>query len=182
MRTTVATLLVMLLAFVLVLAAAPATGAATFQDEINNTTETETGERIDSDLELLSSSYDSEGGTATLTFRSDGATAVTLADAGGFVNGGEITRRTVVLQDGRNSVQLPVTETDAGYVGVTIATQEVLYGEVINTQQMLFPGLRSQYSGGMLAASVVIAAMVGVGTMVVLLVTVGKHLKKRKAL
>jgi len=89
------------------------------------------GERIDSSLTLVSSSYHPGSGTVTLVLDSDGATAVTLSDAGGFVDGGEINRRTVVAQDGRNTIEFAATETSRGYVGVSIATEDVLYAEVV---------------------------------------------------
>jgi len=91
------------------------------------------GERIDSSLTLVSSSYHPASGTVTLVLDSDGATAVTLSDAGGFVDGGEINRRTFVAQDGRNTIEFAVTETSRGYVGVSIATEDVLYAEVVRS-------------------------------------------------
>lgn len=97
-----------------------------------NETASGTGEQIDSDLALVSSAYNDGSGTVTLTFQSDGATAVTLSDAGGFVDGGTINRRTVIV-DGRTSVEFAVTETQRGFVGVSIATDDVLYGEVIRS-------------------------------------------------
>jgi hypothetical protein len=91
------------------------------------------GERIDSSLTLVSSSYHPGSGTVTLVLDSDGATAVTLSDAGGFIDGGTINRRTFVAQDGRNSIEFAVTETSRGYVGLSIATEEVLYAEVVRS-------------------------------------------------
>lgn len=139
-----------LVAVLAVLAVAPAGAATTATDAgpqpttvaqqtnpLNNSTSTDSasgdGERIDSSLTLVSSTYHPGSGTVTLVLDSDGATAVTLSDAGGFVDGGEINRRTVVAQDGRNTVEFAVTETSRGYVGVSIATEDVLYAEVVRS-------------------------------------------------
>lgn len=172
---------------VLAVVATASTGAAAtpvqMQDQTNTTTADEPrGERIDESLTLVSSSYDDEAGTATIVLHASDHVAVTLADSGGFIDGGEITRRTFALEPGTTEVQMPVTETDGGLVGVSIATEDVLYAEVIEQQRMLLPGLRSQYSGTMLVGATVLSAMVGVGVMVVLLVVVGKQLKKRRPL
>jgi hypothetical protein len=99
--------------------------------EENSSASDRQGSRIDGDLRLVSTSYDGSG-TATLVFETDTAKAVTLADAGGFMDGGRINRRTLVLEEaGTHTVEFQVTESDRGYVGVSIATQEVLYAEVI---------------------------------------------------
>jgi len=99
---------------------------------------TDSGERIQTGLELLSSEYDGEG-SATLKFRVTGApVAVTITDAGAFQRGGEIDRRTVVLDEGTHTVEMPVTESPNGLVGVTIGTNEVLYAEPIKTETDLF--------------------------------------------
>jgi hypothetical protein len=94
---------------------------------------TQDGTRIDSDLRLVSATYDGSG-TAVLTFETDEAKAVTLTDAGGFVDGGHLNRRTIVLDGaGTHTVEFAVTESRRGYVGVTIGTQETLYAEVIRS-------------------------------------------------
>lgn len=90
------------------------------------------GEQIDGDLALVSSSYNPSRGTVTLVLESDGSTAVTLADAGGFIDGGTINRRTLVA-NGRTTVEFAVTESQRGYVGVSIATDDVLYAEVVRS-------------------------------------------------
>ncbi|NIC01080.1 hypothetical protein [Halobacterium sp. R2-5] len=119
------------------------------------------GERIDDSLTLVSSSYDASTGTATVVLESDGATAVTLSDAGGFIDGGTINRRTFVAQDGRNTIEFDVTETDRGYVGVSIATEEVLYAEVIESPS-LSPFRDSSGTVGWLAgAGIVLVSFIG---------------------
>jgi len=129
------TALCVVLALLVAVSGVPA--AAAQEDPRPTTTEEETteeerdGTRIDSGLRLVSSSYDGSG-TATLVFETDGAKAVTLADAGGFMDGGQINRRTLVLEEGgTHTVEFQVTESERGYVGVSIATNEVLYGKVI---------------------------------------------------
>lgn len=176
--------LLALVAVVAVVATAP-TGAAAapqLQEQTNTTAAAPSGERIDSSLTLVSSSYDADAGTARIELHADDHVAVTLSDASGFVDGGEITRQTYSLEPGTHTIELPATETSSGLVAVSIATQDVLYGEVIEEQQKLLPGLQSQFSGAELMASVVVAASVGVGVMVLLLVVVGKKLKKRRSL
>lgn len=121
------------------LAVSPAAAASpqptNLQQAENSTTAAPTGEQIDSELRLVSSSYNPQSGTASLTFEADSATAVTLSDAGGFIDGGTINRRTLIV-DGITTVEFAVTETQRGYVGVSIATEEVLYGEVIRSPSL----------------------------------------------
>ncbi|MXR20322.1 hypothetical protein [Halobacterium bonnevillei] len=57
---------------------------------------------------------------------------MTLSDAGGFLEGGEVNRRTITV-DGRTAAEFAVTETDRGYVGVSIATDQVLYAEIVRS-------------------------------------------------
>lgn len=127
---------------VLLVVASTATGAAattpaqpTTTTEANRTQSDARGERIDGTLALVSSSYDGDG-TATLTFAVDEPTAVTLSDAGDFVDGGRIHRETFVLDEGTHTVTFDVTESERGYVGVSIATQEVLYAEVLRSPSL----------------------------------------------
>ncbi|WP_135365887.1 hypothetical protein [Halosimplex halophilum] len=89
----------------------------------------QSGTQIQDGLVLLSSSYNSDAGTVTLVFRSERPTSVTLADAGAFMQEGEINRRTEVM-DGKTKVEFAVTESN-GFVGVSISTQETLYGHPI---------------------------------------------------
>ncbi|MCD2205300.1 hypothetical protein [Halobacterium sp. KA-6] len=134
-------------------------------DAANNSTATDSasidGERIDSSLTLVSSSYHPGSGTVTLVLDSDGATAVTLSDAGGFMDGGTINRRTFVAQDGRNSVEFAVTETSRGYVGVSIATEEVLYAEVVRSPTPSPFRNSSGTVGWMAGATIVLLSFVG---------------------
>jgi hypothetical protein len=90
----------------------------------------QSGERVDGGLTLLSSSYDADAGTATLQFRASEHTSVTLVDAGAFQEGGVLNDRTMILEPGEHTVEFPVTEVD-GMVGVSITTDEVVYAEPI---------------------------------------------------
>jgi len=160
------TALCVVLALLLAVSGVPAAAA---QENPRPTTEEETteeereGTRIDSGLRLVSSSYDGSG-TATLVFETDGPKAVTLADAGGFMDGGQINRRTLVLDEaGTHTVEFQVTESDRGYVGVSIATQEVLYGKVIEEPTVSPFSGASGTTGWLGGASIVILSFVGAG-------------------
>jgi len=89
----------------------------------------QSGTQIEDGLTLLSSSYNPDRGTVTLVFRAEQPTSVTLADAGAFMEEGEINRRTEVV-DGKAKMEFAVTEQN-GFVGVSIATKETLYGHPI---------------------------------------------------
>ncbi|MCG1002611.1 MULTISPECIES: hypothetical protein [Halobacterium] len=144
--------------------ASPQPTVAQQANPLNNSTSTDSassGERIDSSLTLVSSSYHPGSGTVTLVLNSDGATAVTLSDAGGFIDGGTINRRTFVAQDGRNSVEFAVTATNRGYVGVSIATEEVLYAEVVRSPTPSPFRDSSGTVGWMAGAAIVLLSFVG---------------------
>jgi ABC-type Fe3+-hydroxamate transport system substrate-binding protein len=106
----------------------------------NNTTSDSTGEQIQDGLTLVSSSYDGNG-SATVTLRAETYETVTITDAGAFASGGEIPRRVVVLDPGETTVEMPVTESGSGLVGVTIGTNETLYAEPIVANQTQDDGL-----------------------------------------
>ncbi|MFC7142714.1 hypothetical protein ACFQMA_23125 [Halosimplex aquaticum] len=98
----------------------------------------ESGVQVQDGLVIVSSSYTAvdemqgfETGEATIVLRSDSPVAVTLADAGAFFTNQdrEINRRTVVV-NGRAELKFAVTERN-GRVGVSISTDETLYGHVI---------------------------------------------------
>lgn len=98
--------------------------------------------RIQQGLLLHSSSYDAGTGLATVTLENTGDTllAVTLTDAGAFQQGGEIPRKTEVLQPGKHTIQIPATQTESGAVGVTVGTKDVLYAVPIEAQTDWFEG------------------------------------------
>lgn len=102
------------------------------------TTSTSGGERIDSELVLVSTDLD--GDSVTLVFEADSAKAITLSDAGGFVEGGVIHQRTLVLEPGRNTVEFTVSQTRNGYAGVSIGTKDVLYAVPLRSETTLIGG------------------------------------------
>jgi len=87
------------------------------------------GEQIEPGL-TVRSTYLSEEGEVELTFESDIARSVTLTDAGAVREGGEVPRRSVVLEPGESTVRFPVTEVD-GLAAVTVGTSSVLYSVVL---------------------------------------------------
>jgi len=136
--TLLTTVVVLSLAGMLApVAAAPATDTPT-----NSTAGARPAEQIDANTRLVSSSYDPQNETASVVIESERAQAITVSDAGAFTQGGEIPRRTVVVDDGeRVTVELPVTTVN-GKVGLAISTDETLYAEVItvNPDDSLFQG------------------------------------------
>jgi hypothetical protein len=96
-----------------------------------NATETE---RIDSDTVLVASEWNETTGAARITIRSETSQAVTLSDAGRFVQGGKVPTTTVALRGGTTStIEISVTEVD-GRVGVAISTDKTpLYSEIIQS-------------------------------------------------
>lgn len=96
------------------------------------------GERIDNATMLISSSYSERTGMATVTIRSEIPQRIVVSDAGGFVAGGEIEQRSVLVEPGETvEISIPATETESGFVGVSISTQKTLYAVPI-----IPPGLR----------------------------------------
>lgn len=110
-----------------------ATASSTSTATESETDDLPTGaERIDGRTVLLSSEYDQDGGTATLTLLSTEPQGVTFSDAGAFVAGGQVATRTEVLDSGRNTITMPVTNAD-GYAGVSVSTANVLYAVPLTT-------------------------------------------------
>lgn len=116
-----------------------ATGGAAAQDldnatdPLDNETEIprpdagETYEQIDNATRLVSASYDSGDGMATVVIESDIPQEIVLTDSGAFVEGGEVDQRSVVVAPGeRVEISMPVTMAN-GFVGVSITTQKTLY-------------------------------------------------------
>lgn len=119
----VTTLLVALVAVAIATGGAAAQENVTISVDDSNETEQCT-EYIDRNTRLCDADLDD--GTAVLTIESDRPQSVTLTDAGGFVDGGQVDRSTQRLFEGTNTVRVPVTEAD-GFAGVSIETNEVLY-------------------------------------------------------
>lgn len=101
-----------------------------------------TGERIDESTVLVSASYDRGSGTATVVLRSSRPQTVTVTDAGGIFEGGDISRRRLVIPQGRSEITIPVTES-RGFVGVSIATSQTLYGVPLERGTSVDPPVRS---------------------------------------
>jgi hypothetical protein len=98
----------------------------------------ETGALIQPGLELVAHDVDDE--TASLTFRSSGPVAVTIADAGGFYKGGELERRTTILRKGTHTIEFPITVMPDGRAGVTVSTSDTLYAVPLEGSNYWFQG------------------------------------------
>ena len=93
-------------------------------------------EHIGEHVSLCSATVDD--GRVELELISDQMMIVTITDAGGIMEGGEIKRADVRLRtDRRTTFEMEVTESD-GFVGVTIDTGTTLYGKVIEEQTSPF--------------------------------------------
>jgi hypothetical protein len=148
------------IALLLVLAVAPAVGVAQSNETGNQTVEIsvetppEAREVIDNSTALLGKTV--EGGRMVLIIQSDVTQRVTLTDAGSAWEGGEVTQRKVWLREGRNKVEIPVTEI-SGRVVVTVSTREVLYSIPVSTGSNLITGpygaadVRNSALGGLVA-------------------------------
>lgn len=113
----------------------------------------ECSEQIDSETYLCSASTD--GDTVTLSLYSLDVQTPTFTDAGGFMSGGVVYQQENRLYpDRKTSVVIPVTESD-GFVGVSIATSEVLYAVPLKEPSPSFlPGRPSVYDAAIAGATV----------------------------
>jgi hypothetical protein len=95
----------------------------------------EAPEAIDEKTVVCSASLD--GTEAVVVLRSDELQQVTVTDAGAFMTGGEINRRTFTLREGeRNTIRFDVTVHN-GFAGVSIDTGETLYAVPIEEESTL---------------------------------------------
>lgn len=124
-----------------------------------------TGETIDQNTVLLNSSYDGAKGTVSVTIRSETLQQITVTDAGAFMEGGEIARRTVTVRpDQPTTIEIPATEYQ-GSVGVSIATASTLYAEPIEVRDAWFQGdstwtdTQAAGAGSALGVLLVVAAL-----------------------
>jgi len=100
----------------------------------------QTHERIDNATSLVSASYDSDDGTATVVIESEIPQQITISDSGAFVDGGVVNQRTVFVRPGeRVEITMPITKAD-GFVGVSVATQNTLYAVPLKSQVDFFEG------------------------------------------
>jgi hypothetical protein len=74
-----------------------------------------------------------------LVFNSKIPQRVVLTDAGAVFSGGDVPQKSVFLDQGRNRVEMPVTEVQ-GRVAVTISTRSTLYSKVLDTGGSLISG------------------------------------------
>lgn len=134
-RTLIVAVLVLLAA---VGAVAPA--AAQQNATAANETSQQTGEQIDRNTVLLNSSYNAAKGTVSVTLRSETLQQITVTDAGAFMEGGEIDRRTTTVRPNQaTTIEVSATKYD-GFVGVSIATQNTLYAEPLEVSDPWFQG------------------------------------------
>jgi hypothetical protein len=112
--------------------------------------------QIDNATTLVDTSFNNSSGMATLTIESDVPQSVVITDSGGVVRGGVVDQREIELRPGETrTVQMPVTRTPRGFVGVTIATRSLLWSEPLRQPetgpQTVDPG-ESSWAGVVLAA------------------------------
>jgi len=94
------------------------------------------GDHIDNSTILVSTSYDNSTGdnTVRVTLYSKTIQRVTLTDAGGVFNEGEVNQRSVTLSPRENTtIAIDTTRIETGFVGVTLATSDTLYAVPIQT-------------------------------------------------
>jgi hypothetical protein len=135
---------------VLLLATAPVAGQSQSDGgEIGNATGSSTptpepeipqGEQIDRNTRLLDKSYSHQTGKVTVVVYSESLQDLVISDAGAFQTGGVVEQRKLTVRpDQRVEITMPATRTDDGYVGVSIATREVLYAVPIEAPRDISP-------------------------------------------
>jgi len=130
-----------------------------FVEQLENSHECDRPRAIDSQTVICDVSLD--GDVAVLVLRSDKLQRVTIVDAGGLMQEGEINRGRVTLRpDEPNTVRFPITRHN-GFAGVTIDTGEVLYGLPIedNTALIGGPWTREDVTVGSLSGAASVALM-----------------------
>ncbi|WP_436934092.1 hypothetical protein [Halovenus marina] len=128
------------LTFVLGFAFVFATGAsAQVQDGGNETdADQQPAERIDQNTVIHDYGYNEERGTAWVVIESDRLQSITVTDGGGLLAGGTVDQETVTVKpDERTRLSVSATETD-GYVALSIATDQTLYGLPIEIPDPMF--------------------------------------------
>lgn len=100
----------------------------------------ETTERIDANTQLVDARFHPDTGKAWVTIRSDILQEITVTDAGAFMEGGEIARRSVTVRPGEETtISIPATKY-RNFVGVSIATRETLFAVPIEIPTSWFEG------------------------------------------
>jgi hypothetical protein len=157
---------------VIVMAIAGGSGAVGAQElpgGNNTTTSTPSdpsaqGEQIDKNTRLVDSSYSQETGEMTVTVHSESLQELVFSDAGAFAEGGVVEQRKLTVRpDETVTITMPATRTDRGYVGVSIATRNVLYAEPIEASANLNPWRRVPPMAGWVGGATAIALSVVVG-------------------
>jgi len=149
----------------------PTASAATPTTTANTSDKPDRPVVIDNRTTLVDSSYDADNQTVTLTVKSERLQAITFVDAGGFAERGPVNRRSVQFTPGQErTVRLDVTQTDTGYVGVSISTDAVLYSLPISTDSQLIGGNWTYRDAQ------VVAICIGTGTaLITLLILIRSH-------
>jgi len=120
------------------------------------------GEQIDESTRLVSAEYNDEDDTVTVVIASDTLQDIVVSDAGAFVEGGVVPQRTATAKPGeQTTIVIPVTRTDEGFVGVSIATRETLYAVPIRVVDPLNPWTKTTSQDGWLGGISVSIAMIG---------------------
>lgn len=118
-------------------AAAQASNNSTTTDAPPTTTASapsgEGGTRIDGETVLLDKRYNDGSSTVILTLRSERKQYIVLTDAGSVFSGGTVPQKGMLLPEGRSTVRMQVTETEDGFVGVTLSTPDTLYAIPFDT-------------------------------------------------
>lgn len=149
-QSTVALLTItLILVAVFIISLGVMTATASAQD-VNITSGTETptpeiGDRpisVSRTLLLHDAEYSADTGMARLTLHNTGDTriSVTITDAGAFMDGGEIPQRAITIDPGKETIEMPVTETPGGSAGVTIDAQNTLYAVPLERNNVLIGG------------------------------------------
>ncbi len=159
--TTIGLLLILLLAAPVTAQSAPNTTDVSLEDALEDETVCMT---INAETALCDASLD--GDTATFIVESETRQSVTLTDAGGFMNGGEIRRESRLLTEGENRIEFRVTIYN-GIAAVSIDTGDVLFGVPLREPSSLLapPYTVSdvQAAGAGAASSVAIVSLIVVG-------------------
>lgn len=105
-----------------------------------NATQATGEEQMDRNTVLLNSSYNAAEGTVSVTIRSNTLQQITVTDAGGMFKDAPLNRRTITVRPNQpTTIEIEATKF-RGFVGVTIATSQVLYPETIEVSDPWFQG------------------------------------------
>lgn len=152
----------LLLAIALAGAAAPAATAQTANVSADDPGQDCT-ESIDNVTAICSSTVETRGTekVAVLVVQSSIYQRVTVTDAGAVWLGGDVPRRSPRLQEGRNTVTIPVNEHN-GAMALTIDTGRTLYGEPLTRGGgALLPGSPSATDPLVVGGTVTLVFVVG---------------------